>query len=86
MPTSVRLDIRTERTLVRLARKKGTSKSAVPREAVDVPARQFLESGKSPSLHAKEEDLIGCVSRGDATLSTRTGAGFLRVLQKKASR
>ena len=86
MPTSVRLDIRTERTLVRLARKKGTSKSAVPREAVDVPARQFLESGKSPSLHAKEQDLLGRVAVGDAPLPTRPAPGYPRGLQKKASR
>ena len=80
MPTSVRLDIRTEQTLARLARRKGTSKSAVLREAVDCLAQQALHAQPKGDLFARAEDLLGCVSGGPADLSTRTGAGFRRVL------
>jgi predicted transcriptional regulator len=83
MPTSVRLDIKTEQTLARLARKKGTSKSAVLREAVDCLARQTLHAQASGGLFARAEDLLGCVSGGAADLSTRTGAGFRRLLAQK---
>lgn len=85
MPTSVRLDIKTEQTLARLARKKGTSKSAVLREAVDCLARQALHAQASGGLFARAEDLLGCVSGGAADLSTRTGAGFRRLLAQKGS-
>ena len=83
MPTSVRLDIKTEQTLARLARKKGTSKSAVLREAVDCLAQHALHAQASGGLFARAEDLLGCVSGGAADLSTRTGAGFLRLLPQQ---
>jgi hypothetical protein len=81
MPTSVRLDIRTEQVLNHLARKKGVSKSAVLREAVDVLARQSPEAHKGGSLFERAADLIGCVSGGPPDLSTRTGEGFKRILR-----
>lgn len=82
MPTSVRLDIRTEQTLARLARKKGTSKSAVLREAVDALARRSLRHEPGGSMFERAEDLIGCVCGGPADLSTRTGTGFRRLLAR----
>ena len=85
MPTSVRLDIKTERTLERLARKMDVSKSAVLREAVDALARQSLQADKAGSLYERAQDLIGCVSGGAADLSTRTGAGFRRLLAQRGS-
>ena len=86
MPTSVRLDMKTERTLERLARKMDTSKSAVLREAVDALARQSLQADKAGSLFERAQDLIGCVAGGTADLSTRTGTGFRRVLAQKSKR
>lgn len=86
MPTSVRLDIKTERTLERLARTMDTSKSAVLREAVDALARQTFRAEKAGSLFVRAQDLIGCVSDGATDLSTRTGAGFRRVLEQKRNR
>ena len=86
MPTSVRLDIKTEQTLARLARKKGTSKSAVLREAVDCLAQQALHAQPNSDRFARAEDLLGCVSGGAADLSTRTGAGFRRLLAQKKPR
>ena len=86
MPTSVRLDVKTERTLERLARKMDASKSAVLRHAVDTLARQSLQADKAGSLYERAQDLIGCVSGGTEDLSTRTGAGFRRLLDQKANR
>jgi hypothetical protein len=86
MPTSVRLDIKTEQTLARLARGKRTSKSAVLREAVDCLAQQALHARVRGSLFARAEDLLGCVSGGAADLSTHTGAGFRRTLTQKKRR
>lgn len=86
MPTSVRLDVKTEQTLVRLARKKGASKSAVLREAVDCLARQALHAPASGGAFARAEDLLGCVSGGTAVLSTRTGAGFRLLLARSKRR
>ncbi len=83
MPTSVRLDIKTEQVLTRLARRKGISKSAVLREAVDVLARQSSKSENSDALFHRAEDLIGCVSGGRPDLSTRTGTGFRQIVARK---
>lgn len=42
MPTNIRLNVKTERTLDRLAKKMNASKSAVLSKAVDALARQML--------------------------------------------
>jgi hypothetical protein len=86
MPTSVRLDIKTEKTLARLARGKGASKSAVLREAVDCLAQQERHGAVKGSLFARAEDLLGCVSGGAGDLSTHTGDGFRRTLAQKKLR
>ncbi len=84
MPTSVRLDIKTEQLLTRLARRKRTTKSVVLREAVAVLARQVEQSEeKNADLYTKVEDLLGCVSGGPSDLSTRTGARFRQLLLEK---
>jgi|GraSoiStandDraft_16_1057320.scaffolds.fasta_scaffold1414378_2 ribbon-helix-helix CopG family protein len=86
MPTSVRLDLKTERTLERLARRRRTSKSAILREAVDALARRSLaDNGRAGGL-AKFQHVIGCVSSGRGDLSTRTGQGFRRILEQKRQR
>ena len=80
------LDAKTERTLERLARKMDASKSAVLRQAVDALARQSLQVDRAGSLYERAQDLIGCVSGGTPDLSTRTGAGFRRMLAEKGNR
>ncbi len=47
MPISVRVDMKTERVIERLARRRGQTKSEVIREAVDLLARQTDETEKS---------------------------------------
>ena len=86
MPTSVRLDPKTERTLERLARRMDTSKSEVLRQAVDGLARRSLEETKHGSHYDRSFDLVGCVAGGAPDLSTRTGEGFKRLLAHKAAR
>ena len=86
MPTRVRLDIRTEQKLERLARKRGTSKSAILREAVDALARRSLPGDDHGTVFAKIEDLIGCVSGGPKDLSVRTGQGLRRILEQRQRR
>lgn len=86
MPTSVRLDARTEQALARLARNKRASKSAVLREAVEVLARQTRQAESGGGPYQKADNLIGCVSGGPSDLSSRTGAGLRRVLGEKAGR
>jgi hypothetical protein len=86
MPTSVRLDVRTEKTLERLARERGTSKSAVLREAVDALARRSSGKRRNGSVFAKFRHVIGCASSGRGDLSTRTGEGFRRILEQRKRR
>ena len=86
MPTSVRLDLKTEHTPERLARKRRTSKSAVLREAVDALARRWLCERATGSLFEKVQDLFGCISSGRGDLSTRTGEGFRRILERQKRR
>jgi hypothetical protein len=56
------------------------------REAVDCLAQQALQAQPGGGLFARAEDLLGCVSGGAADLSTRTGAGFRRLLAQKKPR
>jgi hypothetical protein len=86
MPTSVRLDVKTERTLERLARQRRTSKSAILREAVDALARRSRGKRENGSVYARIQHLIGCVSSGRGDLSTRTGEGFRRILEQRKRR
>lgn len=86
MPTSVRLDVKTEQTLERLARKRRTSKSAILREAVDALARRSLSAHGAGQVFAKFQHVIGCVASGRGDLSVRTGEGFRRVLEQRKRR
>ncbi len=83
MPTSVRLDPKTERLIERLARKKKQTKSEVIREAIEVLASQETRLDVQGGPYDAVADLIGCVSGGPPDLSERTGKRFLRLLTEK---
>ncbi len=85
MPTSVRLDAKTERVLERLARQRRMTKSAVIREAIHIVADKEERTG-SASPYEAVKDLIGCVSGGPPDLSERTGERFREILKRKAAR
>ena len=86
MPTSVRLDGKTERMLERLARQRGTSKSAVLREAVEVLARRTTDPRGHGSVFAKFRHVIGSAASGRGDLSIRTGEKFRRLLEQRKRR
>lgn len=83
MPTSVRLDRKTERIIERLAREKGRSKSEVIRQAIALAAEKDLgEDKRTP--YERSAHLIGCVSGGPPDLSVNTAAKVREILSKKA--
>lgn len=78
MPTSVRLDPKTERALEELATRKSQTKSQVVREAIELLA---AEERRTP--YEKVSDLIGCVRGGPPDLSEDTGRKFRALLVEK---
>ena len=80
MPTTVRLDPQTESLVMRLARKKGLTKSQVIRDAIHRLAD--AEGGAKPAETMADAiaHLIGCGDSGGARLSERTGDKFRDVL------
>jgi hypothetical protein len=89
MPLTVRVDVKTERLLQRLARKRGRTKSEIIRDAIGVLAQGAEAQEKNERPYDKVRDLIGSVHGGPANLSSRTGELFRRVLashQRKGHR
>lgn len=83
MPTSVRLDRKTERLVERLAREQGRTKSEVIRQAIALAAEKELgEDERTP--YERSAHLIGCVSGGPPDLSVNTGAKVREILLRKA--
>ena len=83
MPLTVRVDVKTERLIQRLARKRGRSKSEVIRDAIGVLARGIQEQVKAERPYETVRDLIGSVHGGHPDLSVRTGQQFRRMVQAK---
>lgn len=81
MPTSVRLDERTEQLLQRLANRGSCSKSEIIRIAIEALAREESSNGSEmDSLFDLVSDLLGKVKDGPPDLSERTGQGFRELL------
>jgi predicted DNA-binding protein len=80
MPLTVRVDLKTERLLERLARQRGRTKSEVIRAAIGILAKSAEYQEKAEHPYDKVRDLIGCVHGGPAGLSVRTGDAFRRLL------
>jgi len=68
MPTSIRLDPKTDRALEELARRRSQTKSELVRRAID----DLLERERV-SPFERAADLIGSVSGGPEDLSEETG-------------
>jgi hypothetical protein len=79
MPTSVRLDAKTESLLRRLARQKRLTKSAVIREAVLNFAREEAARPRKTPFEAAAH-LIGSIKGLPPDLSERTGDRFYKML------
>lgn len=80
MPTSVRLDAKTERVLERLARSRSQTKSEVVRQAIDLLAAQERQRPFEAVA-----DLIGCVRGGPPDLSEDAGRKLRDLLLRKKS-
>jgi len=85
MPTSVRLDPKSEALVRRLARAKRLSKSEVIREAIRQFAGGVSEEAAAGPFQAMA-DLIGVASGGPRDLSRRSGAAFREQLRAKRPR
>ena len=83
MPTSVRLDRKTEKLLEKLARTRSQSKSDVIREAIESLAIQEKSVLEEESLFDSLSDLIGCVDGGPADSSEQTGKKFRELLSNR---
>jgi hypothetical protein len=83
MPTSVRLDAKTEKMLERLAKQKSQTKSEVIREAIVTLAARDNGPGRVGIAYEVIRDLVGCVSGGPENLSLETGRKFRDRLQGK---
>lgn len=86
MPLTVRVDVKTERLLQRLARKRGRTKSEVIRDAIGVLARQVEAQEATERPYEKIRDLIGSVHGGPPNLSRRTGEVFRGMLSARRRR
>lgn len=83
MPLTVRVDLKTERMLERLARQRGRTKSEVMRDAINVLAKSVEAQEEAEHPYEKVRDLIGCVHGGPTDLSVRTGDAFRQVLARR---
>jgi Ribbon-helix-helix protein, copG family len=86
MPTSVRLDAKTESLVDRLARRKGQSKSRVIRDAILEYAKMEAAVREPESAYEALKPWIGCVTGGPRDLSARTGEKFARMLRERKRR
>lgn len=83
MPTSVRLNPKTERLLEKLARERSQSKSDVIRDAIESLATKKNSLADGGTLYDSIFDLIGCVQEGPADLSEQTGKKFRELLAER---
>ena len=80
MPTSVRLDTKTERMVERLARQRGQTRSQVIREAIALAASSETHRPNPNRPYEAMKHLIGIAHGGPPNLSERTGEKFTRML------
>jgi predicted DNA-binding protein len=80
MPTSVRLDPKTESLISRLARRTGRTKSQVIRDAIARLAEAERDGTAVQTPYESMKHLIGVARGGPRDLSERTGEKFRRVL------
>lgn len=83
MPTTVRLDARTEGLLRRLTKKTGRTKSQVIRDAIERLARQHDVGGGDEGPYAAFAPYIGIAKGGPTDLSERTGEKVAKMLRER---
>ncbi len=83
MPTSVRLNAKTEGLVARLARRRGETKSRVIRDAIEAYAKSEAAGHEPESAYEALKPWIGCVRGGPQDLSSRTGRKFGGMLRDR---
>lgn len=86
MPTSVRLDAKTEGLVRSLARKTGRTKSQLIRDAIERLARSEAAGEMRETPYETIKHLIGCAGGGPRHLSERSGEKFRELLQARQRR
>jgi hypothetical protein len=86
MPTSVRLDPKTEVLVWSLARRTGQSKSQVIRDAIGRVARSTMPTKPPRTAYDAWKDVIGLAHGGPPDLSERTGEKVRALLLAKRRR
>jgi hypothetical protein len=89
MPTSVRLDPRTERLIRQLAKRRGQNKSELIRTAIEALAREAADDKPvagtpPPSAYDRLAHIIGVADSGGRAPSERTGERFRHLLITQA--
>lgn len=85
MPTSVRLDPKTETVVRRLARQTNQTKSEVIREAIVRMAEQVGSQPGRGTPYALMEDLLGIATGGPPNLARRSDEAFREMLARRRS-
>lgn len=84
-PMALRLDDQTKRRIARLAARRGTTRSALVREAIAaLVEKEERQAAVRP--HDLVKDLLGSVRGGDPDRSTDVGKKVRRMLKSRRSR
>ncbi|MGH7896422.1 MAG: hypothetical protein ACREQQ_00600 [Candidatus Binatia bacterium] len=86
MPLSVRLDVETERMVIRVAKSRRQTKSQVIREAVRAFAGERAAPESGATFYDAIVDHVGCFESGVRNLSKRTGKRFTKMLLTERAR
>jgi predicted DNA-binding protein len=82
---ALRLDDQTKRRIARLAARRGTTRSALVREAITaLVEKEEREAALRP--HDLVKDLLGSVHGGDPNRSTDVGRKVMRMLKARRAR
>ena len=86
MGTSVRLPVRLERFVARVAKERGITKSAVICSALTVLEHESGAAHASSTPYDAMKHLIGCASGGPRDLSVDSGKKFRDMLRRRPVR
>ncbi len=86
MPTSVRLDHKTESLINRLAKRTGRTKSDVIREAIALFVRSEKAARPPKTPYEAMAHLIGSIKGAPPDLSERTGEKFSKLLRERTGK
>lgn len=83
MGLSVRLSAQLERVVVRVARRRGQSRSEVIRSAIVALEKEDQGAQRAQTPYEAMKHLLGCASGGPSNLSEKTGERVRELLQRR---